>query len=125
MWKTSKMCKMRCKMCKSCNICNVQSLPIITNISQHCPSCRSPIEKQDGCNHVKCAKCRHDFCWVSADFDIFHLDFMSTFVVLVNYKVKPSVLRRLRMLRCRVAEVLQRHKGPSTKSLDSDKNFMP
>jgi len=35
----------------------------VTN-SKHCPSCKSPIQKQDGCNHVKCAKCKHDFCWV-------------------------------------------------------------
>jgi ankyrin repeat/IBR domain-containing protein 1 len=32
--------------------------------SKPCPSCSSPIEKQDGCNHVKCTKCRHSFCWV-------------------------------------------------------------
>ena len=25
---------------------------------------RSPIEKTEGCNHMTCKKCRHDFCWV-------------------------------------------------------------
>jgi len=28
-----------------------------------CPVCRSPIMKDGGCNHVKCGKCRADFCW--------------------------------------------------------------
>ena len=28
-----------------------------------CPRCASPIMKDGGCNHVKCAKCRADFCW--------------------------------------------------------------
>lgn len=28
-----------------------------------CPGCASPIMKDGGCNHVKCGKCRVDFCW--------------------------------------------------------------
>lgn len=28
-----------------------------------CPSCCIPIEKAGGCSHMRCTKCRADFCW--------------------------------------------------------------
>uniref|UniRef100_A0A2I3H912 RBR-type E3 ubiquitin transferase n=1 Tax=Nomascus leucogenys TaxID=61853 RepID=A0A2I3H912_NOMLE len=35
-------------------------------ISAHtkdCPKCNICIEKNGGCNHMQCSKCKHDFCW--------------------------------------------------------------
>jgi ariadne-1 len=29
-----------------------------------CPGCNAPIEKYTGCNHMKCTKCKTDFCWL-------------------------------------------------------------
>mmetsp|Transcript_2511 Transcript_2511/g.5989 ORF Transcript_2511/g.5989 Transcript_2511/m.5989 type:complete len:642 (+) Transcript_2511:101-2026(+) len=30
-----------------------------------CPQCRMPIEKsKEGCNHLKCSNCKHEFCWL-------------------------------------------------------------
>ncbi|XP_052236052.1 ankyrin repeat and IBR domain-containing protein 1-like [Dreissena polymorpha] len=39
---------------------------LVTN-SKLCPQCKSPIQKNEGCNHMKCSKCKHDFCWVCLD----------------------------------------------------------
>lgn len=32
--------------------------------TKRCPKCTTPIEKNEGCNHMTCRKCRHEFCWI-------------------------------------------------------------
>ena len=32
--------------------------------TQDCPKCGWPIEKNQGCNAMRCAKCNHEFCWI-------------------------------------------------------------
>ncbi|KAK3753519.1 hypothetical protein QZH41_018008 [Actinostola sp. cb2023] len=36
----------------------------ITANTKDCPKCNSCIEKNGGCNHMQCIKCKHDFCWM-------------------------------------------------------------
>lgn len=32
--------------------------------TQPCPECDSLIEKNGGCNHLTCRKCKYEFCWI-------------------------------------------------------------
>ncbi|KAI7934557.1 hypothetical protein MJO28_016984 [Puccinia striiformis f. sp. tritici] len=32
--------------------------------TKECTKCHSTIEKNGGCNHMTCKKCKHEFCWV-------------------------------------------------------------
>jgi hypothetical protein len=35
--------------------------------AKRCPHCKSPIEKNGGCNHMTCKKCSHEFCWLCSE----------------------------------------------------------
>eukprot|EP01012_Entosiphon_sulcatum_P009892 TRINITY_DN15689_c0_g1_i1.p1 TRINITY_DN15689_c0_g1~~TRINITY_DN15689_c0_g1_i1.p1 ORF type:complete len:495 (-),score=103.18 TRINITY_DN15689_c0_g1_i1:857-2341(-) len=47
------------------------NLAYITANTKPCPTCKTPIEKNEGCNHMTCARCKAegrppDWCWVCA-----------------------------------------------------------
>ncbi|GBG28256.1 E3 ubiquitin-protein ligase arih1 [Hondaea fermentalgiana] len=35
----------------------------ILNNARPCPKCKVPIEKMQGCNHMVCSSCKHEYCW--------------------------------------------------------------
>lgn len=32
--------------------------------TKECPKCMATIEKNGGCNHMTCKKCKYEFCWI-------------------------------------------------------------
>ncbi|KAL3458126.1 hypothetical protein BJX64DRAFT_234359 [Aspergillus heterothallicus] len=41
-----------------------RSEKFVEKTTKRCPGCRWPIEKNEGCDHMTCIKCRHEFCWI-------------------------------------------------------------
>ena len=44
-------------------MCLFTALWVAAN-TKKCPRCQTPIEKDEGCNHMNCRKCRKEFCWI-------------------------------------------------------------
>jgi len=40
------------------------SFELIRNSTKPCPRCHVRIFKESGCNHMKCVRCKLEFCWV-------------------------------------------------------------
>jgi len=62
-WHDPVKCKWLVKWVKKCDDDSETSNWISAN-TKECPKCRATIEKDGGCNHMVCKKCRFDFCWV-------------------------------------------------------------
>ncbi|KMU88038.1 ankyrin repeat and IBR domain-containing protein 1 [Coccidioides immitis H538.4] len=52
--------KMWLKKCKD----DSETANWISANTKECPKCHSTIEKNGGCNHMTCRKCKHEFCWM-------------------------------------------------------------
>lgn len=39
------------------------SLKYLKNFTKQCPTCNVNIEKNSGCDHMTCTRCRTEFCW--------------------------------------------------------------
>lgn len=62
-WHDPVKCRWLRKWIKKCDDDSETSNWIAAN-TKECPKCHATIEKDGGCNHMVCKKCRFDFCWV-------------------------------------------------------------
>lgn len=68
--------------------------------TKNCPACHICIEKNGGCNHVQCSKCKHDFCWMCL------CDWKShgnSYYVCSRYKENPLIAEQNMQVQAREA----------------------
>lgn len=72
-------------------------------ISAHtkdCPKCHACIEKNGGCNHMQCVKCKHHFCWMCfGDWKTHGTEYYEC----SRYKESPSVVQEANHVKARRA----------------------
>uniref|UniRef100_A0A7S1YGL0 RBR-type E3 ubiquitin transferase n=1 Tax=Grammatophora oceanica TaxID=210454 RepID=A0A7S1YGL0_9STRA len=57
------VCKELAKWLEKCRNESETANWILAN-TKPCPKCSSRIEKNQGCNHMTCQRCRYEFCWI-------------------------------------------------------------
>ncbi|XP_062397060.1 E3 ubiquitin-protein ligase ARIH2 isoform X2 [Sardina pilchardus] len=72
-------------------------------ISAHtkdCPKCNICIEKNGGCNHMQCSKCKYDFCWMCLGDWKTH---GSEYYECSRYKENPDIVNQSQQAQAREA----------------------
>lgn len=68
--------------------------------TKNCPQCHICIEKNGGCNHIQCSKCRFDFCWMClADWK----SHGNSYYVCSRYKENPLIAEQNQQAQAREA----------------------
>ena len=69
-------------------------------LSPQCPKCNICIEKNGGCNHMQCSKCKHDFCWMClGDWKTHGSDYYEC----SRYKENPDIVNQSQQAQAREA----------------------
>lgn len=63
LWHDSVSCALLEKWIR-CSVDDAESFKWIQENAKKCPKCTINIEKNGGCNHMRCRSCHYEFCWL-------------------------------------------------------------
>ena len=65
-------------------------------LNSRCPNpcCNAPIQKNEGCNHVKCYRCKLDFCWICLEAWKKHSSATGGYFQCNRYEVSSKIIQK-------------------------------
>ncbi|XP_065905673.1 ankyrin repeat and IBR domain-containing protein 1-like [Dysidea avara] len=76
-----------------------------------CPSCKSPIYKDDGCNHMTCYNCNHEFCWMCMGRWLFHGSLTGGYFECNKFIMKKLANRKLESAKIKAKKKAKKKHG--------------
>ena len=76
-----------------------------------CPKCKSPIFREDGCNHMTCYKCEHEFCWMCLGRWLFHGSLTGGYFECNQFIMKKLANRKLELAKCKAKKEAKKKHG--------------
>jgi len=76
-----------------------------------CPNCKSPIYREDGCNHMTCYKCEHEFCWMCLGQWLFHGSQTGGYFECNKFIMKKLANRKLESVKSKAKKQAKKKHG--------------
>jgi len=87
--------------------------------ARRCPGCHVVIERNGGCNHMTCQKCKHEFCWICTQGHVEHSYWRCKASIFIKYLIFGVLILSIVGLVCSTASIGTAFQGIGSFVLDT------